>query len=220
VNTPNSLPCTDNNVCTQVDLCQGGSCNGLNPISCNDDNACTTDSCDPVAGCLYDNNTDPCNDGNACTENDQCVGGSCQGGSIVNCDDNNPCTQSLGCSPATGCQVVPSPNGVPCTYGTGQCTQGLCSAGYCLPQDGGLCNTGSNKCPQGTCSGGECFITSGQLCTTEVGLDLCQSVEVTGQCTASGDCSISNAPSAFTCPGCAGICIQCFIQFCLPFGIF
>ena len=220
VNTPNTLACDDGDVCTQVDLCQGGSCNGLNPVSCNDDNECTTESCDPVAGCLYENNSNPCSDGNACTENDQCVGGSCQGGSIVNCDDNNACTQSLGCSPATGCQNVPSPNGVPCTYGAGQCTQGSCSAGYCIPQDGGLCNTGSNKCPQGTCSGGNCFITSGQLCTTEVGLDICQSVEVTGQCTANGECSVASAPSSLTCPGCAGICIQCFIQICLPFGIF
>ena len=45
--------CNDNNVCTQTDSCQTGSCTGANQLSCDDGNACTADSCNTTAGCTH-----------------------------------------------------------------------------------------------------------------------------------------------------------------------
>ena len=215
--TPNGVLCDDGSICTQKDVCISGSCKGNNPLSCDDGNPCTDDSCDAVAGCLHNHNAAPCDDGNACTENDKCANGGCQPGPQKNCDDGNPCTVNQGCSPLTGCQIANSPGQPPCTLG-GACSQGKCQNGFCNPVDGGTCNTGNGKCPQGSCSGGQCFIKDGQSCKTKVGLDLCLSVEVAGKCTASGDCVVSSAPAGFTCPGCNGICIKCFLEVCIPFS--
>ena len=219
-NTPNSILCDDQSVCTQVDLCKEGVCTGMNPVLCDDGNFCTTDTCDSVIGCNYNPNTEPCDDGNACTENDTCGGGQCIPGAPKNCDDANPCTDELGCSPLTGCKHTAGPTGVPCTFGGGPCTQGQCNAGFCQPVDGGFCNTGNGACPQGTCSGGNCFIKSGQICEAEIDVDLCNDVKVAGQCSAAGECVVNQVPPSLSCPGCNGICIQCFITICLPFGGF
>ena len=48
-------PCDDNNVCTLSDTCNGsGTCQPGTPMTCNDNNLCTQDSCDPIAGCVFD----------------------------------------------------------------------------------------------------------------------------------------------------------------------
>ncbi len=89
---PDTKTCNDANACTKLDHCNGaGSCVGSDVV-CDDDNLCTTDSCNPATGCVYANNTLPCNDNNPCSLQDQCQGGSCQGGGQFICDDGNPCT--------------------------------------------------------------------------------------------------------------------------------
>jgi hypothetical protein len=61
--------CSDGDVCTVSDACEGGKCKGgaLNP--CDDGNLCTTDGCDPKSGCTA--TPKPANtydDGNGCTK--------------------------------------------------------------------------------------------------------------------------------------------------------
>ncbi|MSQ84753.1 MAG: hypothetical protein EXR77_18090 [Myxococcales bacterium] len=99
------FPCSDNDKCTEDDICVGGQCKGQ-LITCTDGILCTFDSCDKAKGCVYlpDNKkctlTDPClntacdlaadctfttpklgicDDGNACTDKDQCNKGVCKG---------------------------------------------------------------------------------------------------------------------------------------------
>jgi len=69
----NTAECDDGNACTSGDTCGGGSCRPGVPTVCKDGTACTTDSCDPVTGCVFTNNTNACDDGNACTTDDVCV---------------------------------------------------------------------------------------------------------------------------------------------------
>lgn len=71
-------------------LCPNGTCDpgetpcdcpqdcGPPPI-CDDGNVCTDDSCDPIQGCRFVNNSGLCDDGDSCTINDRCIGGSCFG---------------------------------------------------------------------------------------------------------------------------------------------
>ena len=84
VNTDNSLPCDDGDACTVSEVCAGGACTGGLDVNCDDGNVCTADSCNPLTGCVTENNSDACNDNNGCTLNDQCTGGQCTG---VACED-------------------------------------------------------------------------------------------------------------------------------------
>ena len=191
VSTPNQKTCDDGSVCTQTDLCQDGVCNGLNPLICEDGNPCTDNTCDSVVGCVMSFNTAACEDGNLCTEDDTCTSGVCMAGPKALCQNPNPCVAGH-CYPDTGC--VYSNN------------------------DGAACVSDSDDCPSGKCVAGTCQSKAGVQCTTTVGLDLCQKVEVTGTCDAAGNCAVSSAPPGFTCPGCYGICIKCFIEICIPFS--
>lgn len=47
------IPCDDMSVCTQNDICVSGGCTGT-PVVCDDSNDCTSDSCDDIAGCLFE----------------------------------------------------------------------------------------------------------------------------------------------------------------------
>ncbi|MCB9739847.1 MAG: hypothetical protein H6747_11305 [Deltaproteobacteria bacterium] len=75
--------CSDADVCTQVDGCDGkGACIGTTPLACADGNACTDDGCDAVKGCVYPNSKSgvTCDDAAACTALDACDGkGTCVG---------------------------------------------------------------------------------------------------------------------------------------------
>src|SRR5262245_26280109 len=44
---PNGASCSDGNVCTGEELCQGGHCSNPRPLDCDDGNPCTSDSCAP-----------------------------------------------------------------------------------------------------------------------------------------------------------------------------
>lgn len=67
----NGSPCTDANLCTTVDSCQGGSCLGSVPLVCNDAEVCTADSCSPGSGCVFDPLPDADSDG-LCDDEDNC----------------------------------------------------------------------------------------------------------------------------------------------------
>lgn len=51
---PGSNPCSDGNICTLGDRCEGGSCESGFLVDCDDGDPCTADSCHPVAGCRHE----------------------------------------------------------------------------------------------------------------------------------------------------------------------
>ncbi len=141
----NTNACDDASPCTDQDVCQGGICQGQNicadgdvcngdetcdpttlacgaapaPLDCDDLNVCTDDSCDPVGGCRYLNNSGVCDDGDPLTTGDMCVNGACTGlgagGGFpcvpATCDDAVACTVDT-CDPLVGCVHEPSTTGV------------------------------------------------------------------------------------------------------------
>jgi len=142
--------CTDNNLCNGIETCVATVCQPGTALACSDANPCTTDSCNPVSGCVFANNTNPCSDGDACTSNDACSGGACVSGAVLNCNDGNACTDDS-CSGATGCVHLNN---------TASCS------------DGSLCTTG-DVCSGGTCSGTAVVCPGGQTCNPGTGT--CQS---------------------------------------------
>ena len=102
----NTVKCDDDNACTTLDVCASGECVGSAAPDCDDGNVCTDDSCDADSGCVNANNTAACSDSNACTTNDACAAGSCVGGPATDCDDSNSCT-SDSCNSDTGCVHTP-----------------------------------------------------------------------------------------------------------------
>jgi len=123
--------CNDGNACTSADVCRTSgtpTCRGT-ALVCNDGNVCTTDSCNPMIGCVFTNNTAPCSDGNMCTMGDVCLGGICRPGVSSTCGDGNVCTDDS-CNPMLGC--VHTNNTAPCNDGN-MCTTGdTCMAGTCM----------------------------------------------------------------------------------------
>lgn len=178
------LPCNDASFCTSGDRCQAGLCVGDPTASCDDGNPCTTDYCDPVAGCVNENNTATCDDGLVCTENDVCSNGTC-GGSAVQCpNDNDQCTNDY-CLEGFGCvneaHTSSCDDGLQCTENdvcdiNGQCkgqpvvcsSANSCLSGMCVeglgctfammpdntPCDDFSACTTGEKCAAGACGGG------------------------------------------------------------------
>jgi hypothetical protein len=86
VNLANTAPCDDGSLCTTVDTCAGGACQGGSPLDVDDSNFCTDDSCDPLIGAVYANNSASCDDGDACTDGDVCSAGVCLTGQTYICE--------------------------------------------------------------------------------------------------------------------------------------
>ena len=180
--TNNHAACSDGNACTTNDTCSGGVCVGGSPLVCDDGNVCTDDSCDPIQGCRFLDNSGPCDDGSACTTNDICSGGACVGGAPPNCDDGNGCTDDS-CDAVQGCRHVNNTNscddGMFCTV-EDVCTNGECGGSQrdcsevgdqCHP---GVCNEATSLCePQPAEDGTSC--DDGDTCTSN---DRC----VSGSC--------------------------------------
>jgi len=184
--------CEDGNACTIGDVCSSGACVGT-PLTCTDGNGCTDDSCDPVSGCVFVNNTSPCDDANVCTTTDTCAGGVCAG-EAVTCNDGNGCTDDT-CNPATGC--VYTPNSLPCDDANpctdnDTCVQGSCSGVPVACDDGNVCTddactpisgcihtpnnlpcddadacTGPDTCTGGVCRGIAVTCDDGNVCTDD-----------------------------------------------------
>jgi len=126
----NSLPCSDDDVCTTGDACVLGECKSGAPTTCDDFNACTKDACQVGKGCanLADDAT-ACTDGSECTTVDTCVGGECVGAAPLVCDDGEGCTLD-GCDKNVGCThstIVGS-----CDDGDACTTGDLCSDDACV----------------------------------------------------------------------------------------
>jgi hypothetical protein len=130
-------PCNDGNACSQLDVCQSGTCTGTAPVVCAASDQChTTGTCDPTTGfCSNPEKTDgtACSDGNACTKTDSCQAGVCMGASPVVCVASDQCHDVGVCDSMSGtCSNPLLLDGTPCTDGNA-CTDGdVCQLGVCL----------------------------------------------------------------------------------------
>ncbi len=186
--TANLDSCDDGDACTVGDSCDEGQCVAGGAKDCNDNNVCTDDSCDPIVGCLHDENVVACDDGNACTANDECESGACLAGGEVNCDDGNVCTDD-GCNAAEGCTHLF--NELDCDDQDACTTLDACINGSCAGSENLDCDDG-NPCTSDLClpesgcvhvaKGGPC--DDGNACTTE---DSCQELACVGGAAVSCD---------------------------------
>jgi len=173
IETPDdSAECSDDNLCTKGDRCQGGQCIAGALDDCDDDNDCTDDFCDAVTGCYHENNTGECDDKNVCTTGDYCLNGECQIGPDVNdCDRGNPCERGI-CQNPGGCsysfEAGPCSDGDPCTVND-YCNT-VQGQNVCVPGPRRTCND-SNPCTEDTCDeSGNCLfpaLEDGVQCTDE-----------------------------------------------------
>ena len=206
--------CDDADACTVTDHCDDGACTGT-LIACDDSNPCTDDSCDGVAGCVFNNNAAPCDDGNPCTIGDACAAGDC-GGVAIACDcltdedceafdDSDQCNGELFCDTSGvqyQCKVDPD-SVVECPEPTGEdspCLKNLCipKTGECelvAAHEGFACDDG-NECTYGeVCGGGTCG--DGQALNCNDGNDCtddgCTPATGCTHVTLQGECSDNNA---------------------------
>ncbi len=188
----NASGCDDNNACTDGDTCKAGSCVGIakGAGACDDSNPCTADSCDFAKGCQHIASSAPCDDGNACTSGDACLGGSCQGGAVVDCDDKNVCSTDS-CSPIAGCQhaantVSCDADGDACTV-SDACVNKACIAGVkknC--DDSNVCTVDSCDAQSGACQHDGSGL-QGQACDADK--SLCTSPDT---CKCGANCSVAS----------------------------
>ncbi len=181
--------CNDDDACTALDSCQGGTCAGTPVVCSNLDDGCLVGACDDTTGdCVQvaaEADT-PCDDEDPCTTLDVCTGGVCGGSAVVceagacetavcsadsgecvvtaitdgsSCDDGSPCTGNDTCG-LEGCAGAP----VDCTDLDGPCVAGVCDAGTgeCVPTaapDGSECDD-DDACSVGDeCAAGVCAST-------------------------------------------------------------
>lgn len=143
----NAAPCSDDNLCTVNDACEGGECAGGAALDCDDGNTCTNDTCNPLVGCLHAAHAGECDDSDPCTVGDSCSGGACVGAQPLECDDGNPCTNDV-CLPMAGCSQTNNQN--PCSDDSKCTTDDKCSLGSCIPGAPVNCDDG-NPCTDDSC---------------------------------------------------------------------
>lgn len=204
--TPNDgAPCSDGNICTDRDVCQQGSCVGVDRTCASPPTpVCVGSSikkwdpagyCDASASgsCKYLELPDVhCASGCEMIDINGILQASCKGNPCLTpYDDNNPCTKET-CDPATGWQSA-NDDGASCTMPGSQCTQGVCHAGRC--------GTRSN-----------------QSCTYKKSA-FCGSVYVPGTCKNDGVCVADQTyvdPCWQSCPSGTFLCATCdFVPICL-----
>ncbi len=126
--------CSDDDACTQLDVCQAGACVGSEPVDCVAPDAChDAGTCNPLTGaCSSPAKSDgtACDDGQLCTTGDACQAGSCVGGPPPVLEEQ-PCRVGQ-CDPLTGAVVyLPVPAGSDCNLDA--CTEGACTEqGECV----------------------------------------------------------------------------------------
>ena len=199
--------CNDGNVCTQADVCVGGTCTGAG-TACSDGKACTWDACHPKQGCVHVAATGPpCDDGNACTWGDACSGGVCLAAAPKVCPAGPACTVAQCQAPAGTCTSKLATDGAACED-SDACTQGgACAGGLCKGASVG-CGDG-NPCTLDLCEAatGCVHVATAAPCDDGAGCtegDTCQG----GACVpeTAKACNDGNACTIDSCSGLAGVC--------------
>ena len=167
----NSAPCSDGDVCTVGDLCEGGVCVGGETLNCDDGSPCTDDSCNAGVGCLHVVNEAPCDDSNACTEGDVCSLGQCLAGAEVECSDGFACTADS-CNPASGCVFVGDDalcdDAQDCTDDTCDLELGCVHVDNVAACDDDDACTDGDVCANGSCQSGAAVVCNDQNeCTAD-----------------------------------------------------
>jgi len=130
-----NVACNDNNLCTNNDKCNAGSCSGT-AFTCNDLLSCTTDSCNGT-GCSVSVNANFCAIGNACY-------------AAGTTNPSNPCQVCTPASNATGWSNKPANTSCNDNFG---CTYGdVCNATGTCGGTGYVCDDGKS-CTSNTCTG-------------------------------------------------------------------
>ena len=190
----NGEPCENDDLCTEGEVCKDGDCTGTSVV-CDDENGCTTDLCDPLLGCVFEDDDEAqCDDQDACTQDDACLAGQCAG-TPASCDDENPCTADS-CDPLLGC-VSEFEDGAQCDDNDlctddDACFEGQCSGTAVQCDDDNVCTADSCN-PESGCEfqavdGEPC--DDGNVCTVD---DKCFETECASgenqcQCTSDEDC--------------------------------
>ena len=93
---PDKTACDDNNICTDNDQCDSGSCKGVAVTCQKPADSCQSVACQPENGCVVTNRLDgsKCDDNDPCTDKDTCRSGHCQG-LAKSCDDGLKCTADV-----------------------------------------------------------------------------------------------------------------------------
>lgn len=170
----NGSACSDGDLCTRTDSCQGGVCLGASPVTCSASDQChLAGTCDSTTGLCSDpvkKDGSACSDGDLCTQTDTCQAGECSGADPVKCTALDQCHVVGTCDPDTGaCSNPNKTNGAACS-------------------DGSLC-TQTDTCQSGACTG-----SSPKSCPAS---DQCHSA---GTCdAATGDCSNPEKPDRTPC---------------------
>ncbi len=161
---PDGSACTDDNLCTQNDACNGGACKAEKTVTCPAGKACIELPCDPASGlCLAKLAADgsACDDGDACTAGESCKGGNCSF-TGEKCNDQNPCTADV-CEPGVGCKSTPIDgecnDGDLCTIGD------ACKSGKCAPIGPKACDDKSD------CSVDSCDAATGNCVNDGAGAE-------------------------------------------------
>jgi hypothetical protein len=159
----NGSACSDNNLCTTSDSCQGGLCVGANPKPCTASDQChVAGTCDPASGnCSNPSkpNNSACSDGDVCTLVDTCQSGVCTTDPTKKqtCRAKDQCHDVGTCDKLLGCLDPPKPDGTACVDPS-KCTTGdACQAGVCAGQpvlcaasdqchDAGSCDPATGAC--------------------------------------------------------------------------
>lgn len=160
-------PCDDGDLCTQLDTCQAGVCEGAAPVQCPAPDECHDEgSCDPVTG-LCSNPPKPdgaaCDDGDLCTAVDSCQSGACRPSALIECVALSECHDVGTCNSETGiCSNPVKPDGTPCPGGT-------CHGGECVPDDGGAPPDGGSGGAEASPGGQGGSAIYGRGCACELG---------------------------------------------------
>ncbi len=214
--------CTDGNVCTKGDQCNGTQCEGVLD-TCDDGKKCTTDDCSNPGGCTNTPNQLSCDDGSKCTENDTCTGGTCLGKGKT-CNDSNTCT-SDSCDDALGCAFTASTGGESCDDGD-KCTEldtcndskqcaGVtkdcgdtfeCTTDTCDPASGCKHAPVDSKCDDGN-------VCTSDVCSGDAG---CVSTKLSGTaCVHVDPCVEADACLDGVCSGTPKVCTPLQCRYCM-----
>lgn len=141
VGVADGTACEDADLCTVDDICIGGSCVSGGPKSCIEEGACRQGSCDPTAGCVYEDADDgrPCQMN--CFEEASCQAGVCTedlNTEIVCPAPESECVDQLMCDRDTGqCSITEFKEAdTVCNTDENVCSLELCDGkGTCQPTE-------------------------------------------------------------------------------------